>query len=441
MSGIDRFNIADVAMIHGISGKERNGEFYATCPFCGNAKGKFSYIVSKKVDGRLKENLYKCWSCGAGGTAIDLHINLSGNSDYYGTEGYKKAVKDIFKAINGDISYETHHRETVKKTEKVVETADKASDGICSSVYYAMLKILTLEPQHKADLIRRGLTEDDIIRFRFRSVPEKPYDVCKQLVEKGYELKGVPGFYQDKKNRWTMKLPGSMKDGKWKIDSGYFCPVFDGERNLILGFQIRVDHPKNDTKYLWFSSSGKQSGVSSGAISTYLPGELDSLIILTEGILKALIIYCLLKGRVTVIGIPGVKSIKPVAGYLERYGSDAFVFEAYDMDKAMKPEDPSRYYNEEEIASIQKEGKEPVQKIRKKTDQLAEDTEKLHQMVAEYDIPMHPLRWDMDKNGFWKGEFKGLDDFLYSYEPKELFVSYLNKKASVERPEVLKQCS
>lgn len=390
---IDRFTIADVARIHDIKViKEMGGDIYAVCPFCGDKRGKFSYIIQKGN----KQNIYNCFNCDSHGGAIDLHIKLA-NGDYSGPDGKKRAAKEIFDALNGNECYSNYHKKMEETTQETEEVA-KASDGHISSVYYALLKELELKEVHKQDLLRRGLTEDQIKRFRFKSTPDNKYKVCKELVKKGYCLEGVPGFFLNDKGNWDMKLSGK----------GYFCPVFDGEQNLIIGFQIRVDNPTNGAKYLWFSSSGKEKGVSSGALSTFLPGENERVIIITEGILKATIIYSLLDRKVSVIGVPGVKAIKGIEDYLKRFDSNAYVYEAYDMDKAMKTEDAREL---------------------EKTMRIANDAVKLKTLVEEFGIETHSLNWDYDEDGFWKENYKGLDDFLYSYEKKELFLNYILSKA------------
>ncbi len=422
--GIERFNIADIARIHGIQTIRENGvETYAVCPFCGDKRGKFSYFVKKGS----KENLYKCFNCGEGGTAIDLFMKLSAGKNYSGSDGYKAAIKDIFKAINGDDSFVSFHKETLDKTERVAaETVDKASDEQISKVYYSLLKILILKDEHKADLKRRGLTDEEIKRYRFRSVPMNPKKVVARLVAAGLDLKGVPGFYKDRNGHWSMSLSGTKDEkGRWKPDGGYFCPVFDGERNLILGFQIRLDVPKDKTKYLWFSSAGKDCGVSSGAIATFLPGKSDKILLIAEGILKATIIYSLLKGEISVVGVPGTKNIKSLESYLERYEGRAYAFEAYDMDKAIRVTD------------------ETSQKDAEKTVRIAEDRDKLLSLISAYGIQTHPLKWDMDKEGLWKGEYKGLDDFLVEYPEKEKFLTYLQTKAqgALKMQEYFKKCA
>ncbi len=76
---MDRFSIADVAHLLGLSelkNNPHNPETYCVCPFCGNTKGKFSYIVKKGN----KENMYHCWSCGELGSAVELYMKLSGRN-------------------------------------------------------------------------------------------------------------------------------------------------------------------------------------------------------------------------------------------------------------------------------------------------------------------------------------------------------------------------
>ena len=403
---VDNFNIQDVARIHNIEViRERGGETYAVCPFCGDRRGKFSYVVDK---GDKKKNIFKCWSCGEGGTAIDLHMKLANTCDY------KVAVREIFEAINGNMKFVAEHERDVKAKKEAPKVAKKAGDNKCSRVYRALLAELSLQEHHKADLLRRGLNEEDIKYFGFKSVPKETASICRKLVSRGYDLCGVPGFYQDRAGNWRLSLPGSKTpDGKWQVSNGYFCPVYDMELQLLIGFQIRLDEPRDGMKYLWLSSSGKESGVSSGALATCLTGTSDAeAIVVTEGILKATIVYCLLDKKVTVIGIPGVKSIKSVEPYFERYRGNAFAFEAYDMDKAIRITDKTD------------------KKTREKTLAIAEDTRKLLDMISSYEIPTHSLKWDMGKDGMWNENYKGLDDFLYAYDRRDLFLGYLFQKAA-----------
>lgn len=275
------------------------------------------------------------------------------------------------------------------------QVAERAADEDCSICYYELLKApeTALRKEHKEDLLRRGLTEDDIKRFRFRSTPQKgdTSKVMNHISSKGILPVKVPGFYLNERGYWAM-----VND-----TDGYYCPVFNGERNQILGFQIRADKPDKRGKYVWFSSSRKDSGTSSGAIPTFLPGKDESLWIVTEGILKALIIYCLLGKEVSVIGVPGVGTISGFKSFMEEKTGLDFVFiEAYDMDKV-----------------------EDNKMVKQAQENLLKEIEKAG-------FKSHSLTWD-SKDGKWQKNFKGLDDFLCEYVKtdgnREKFIRYLKK--------------
>lgn len=390
------FTIEDVARIHHIKViKEYANEVFCECPFCGNKKGKFSYVIKKGK----KENYFHCWSCDNGGNAISLHTKLTGK--YY--PDIKYAVKEIWSMINGTPDFCTaaaYH----KRAKVEVQEAHRAPDTVCSAVYYELLNMLVLDQKHKKDLLRRGFTEENIKRFRFRSTPKRDFkitaEICRKLLEKGYQLEGIPGFYIDKLGKWNLNIPAD----------GYLCPVYEGDKNLLLGFQVRMDEPKNNAKYLWISSAGKEKGITSGTISSYLPGKEKNPVLIVEGILKAMTVYALLKDEITIIGVPGVQCIAGLTSIMDSHPNAVFV-EAYDMDKAIKTEDP---------------------KENEKSKRIAQSAEKLRNLISDHNYPTYPLVWDMDENGMWNGNYKGLDDFLLAYDKKDLFISYIKDKAEKE---------
>lgn len=388
-----RFGIADIAAIHGISSfRSSGGEFFAECPFCGNKKGKFSYIIKKG----FKSDMYHCWVCGQGGGALKLHMELSGIRET------KEAILDAFRQIEGDATYEARKKSI--QEEAVVQTAERASDEKCSAVYYGLLSMLSLKEEDRNDLLSRGATEEDIRRFRFRSTPDRNFHttkaICRSLVSQGLDLKGVPGFYQDKFGDWQMNIAAD----------GYLCPVFDGDKNLITGFQIRSRNPDARAKYIWLSSAGRKMGASCGALCTYLPGKEGNPVIVVEGILKALVVYSLLKGEITIAGVPGVDAFKGMEHILREH-PNAVLIEAYDMDKALRTDE---------------------KKLQEKSDHIAKCAGKLASFIREHNFPTFPLIWDMDKEGKWLGNTKGLDDFLLGYKEKEKFLAYIRNKADRE---------
>lgn len=281
---------------------------------------------------------------------------------------------------------------------------DKACDEKCSRAYSALAraKSTALKDGDRADLLKRGLTEKDIKQFRFCSMPDNIRDAVGEVIDRvGFELSNVPGFFLE--NTWKM-----MKD------EGYFCWAWDGEVGQILGAQVRRSDKrmeelkeagqKKPGKYIWFATPRKPMGASSGALATILPGKDKSVWIVTEGILKATVIYCLLGREISVIGVPGVGTIGGFKSFMERKSGLPLTFiEAYDMDKS------------EDNKSV-KDG----QKL-------------LIKEIEKNEFKYHSLTWDTDKNGKWQHNFKGLDDFLCEYVKtegnREKFIKYLKKTA------------
>ena len=406
----DRITIMDVAKKNGIQIIGRSGQSYrCVCPVCGG-RGVFTINPA--------QNLFNCFLCppseGMHGNMFDLEIKL--NPWLYGGEkNIKKVARNIYEYLETGVT--TEERATCSAF-TLTEDVTRASDEYVSAVYKEMLGMLSLRDEHKADLMRRGLTEPEIKYFKFRSTPKDGYGIANKLMSKGYNLRGVPGFCK-KNGRWTLHV----------CSQGYLCPVWDGNRN-ILGFQIRVDNPFGGGKYLWLSSSGKEEGTGSGALSTYLIGlHHKECVIITEGILKATVIYSLLKGNVTVIGVAGVQSIKALRPIFENIGT-SYVFEAYDMDKFL-PKDRLFLQDKKDLTEEEKKEVE-------KADRIQEAAEKLAALCEEYELPPHPLKWDVDKENRWNGQFKGLDDFLLDLKDKELFLNYIVGKT--ERYIKMKKC-
>ncbi|MCR5670716.1 MAG: DUF3854 domain-containing protein [Butyrivibrio sp.] len=328
--------------------------------------------------------------CGARYDTFDL-IGVE-----YGLSGFNEKFQkgcEIFGLLGqeqeeGDIKIPVNWREAVPE----YNLPERASDEQCSNVYFALTKCdsTKLREEHRQDLLRRGFTDEDIKRFRFCSTPKRGQDLAGELVSQGYFLGKVPGFYLQK--RWNMSIS--------EENQGYFCPAFQGEKNQLLGFQIRVDNPKKG-KYLWLSSSNKEEGASSGAVPTILPGKDTSLWLVTEGILKALAIYCLLGKEISVIGVPGVGTIGGFKSFMEeKTGLPIIFIEAYDMDKL---ED-------------------------NKAVKMAQDN--LLKEIDKNGFKSHSLTWDA-KDGKWQKNYKGLDDFLCDYVKTEggrkKFIGYLKR--------------
>lgn len=169
-------------------------------------------------------------------------------------------------------------------------------------VYRALLNRLTLAPDHRESLLRRGLTDEAIERLGYKSTPVVGFHALAQsLLDEGYTLFGVPGFYRDEDGRWTMAV--------WR--RGILIPgTYFGK---IQGFQIRLDHKmKKGGKFLTFSSRDELDGTM-GENWCHMVGPVREKILLIEGYMKADIVHHF-TGQ-TMLAIPGVTSLQHLQGF------------------------------------------------------------------------------------------------------------------------------
>lgn len=165
-------------------------------------------------------------------------------------------------------------------------------------VYSALLNHLTLASDHKQNLLDRGLTEEAIFKFQYRTTPLVGHEtIAKTLVLEGLELYGVPGFYRGENGRWTMHFPLR----------GIMIPCRDRE-GRIQSLHIRLDKKmKRGGKFLTFSTPEQLDGAAAENWC-HVVGPVRESILLIEGYMKADIVHHF-TGQ-TVIAIPGVTSIR-----------------------------------------------------------------------------------------------------------------------------------
>jgi hypothetical protein len=107
--------------------------------------------------------------------------------------------------------------------------------------YRQLLSELTLHPSDRADLQRRGLSDEQIEQHGFKSVQQ----------------------WQSAQNA-PLNLPGVLPHGSLNIpEPGYLCPITD-IHGRIVGCQVRTtfvaqasQNPQAQRKYYWLSSAGK----------------------------------------------------------------------------------------------------------------------------------------------------------------------------------------
>lgn len=215
--------------------------------------------------------------------------------------------------------------------DRAEKAAVRAPIEVCDQVYRAMLNLLSLEHHHIKELKRRGLTAEEIEKAVFRSLTNiKPWEICQRLINMGYNLEGVPGFYQ---------APNKKGNGYFwcfNYSSGFIFPILDS-KGRIQALQIRLDKPIGDRKYQLFSSGNKQSGACSGVpVHVARPQVIkDSRIWVTEGALKATV----LSQRIgaVVLGATSVNTWSEAIEVLRREFPDHAIVEAFDQDKYTNP--------------------------------------------------------------------------------------------------------
>ena len=196
----------------------------------------------------------------------------------------------------------------IKKNEEAIEAHSVRIAELMKNHEHGILTTttdrLTLAPDHRESLLRRGLTDEAIERLGYKSTPVVGFHALAQsLLDEGYTLFGVPGFYRDEDGRWTMAV--------WR--RGILIPgTYFGK---IQGFQIRLDHKmKKGGKFLTFSSRDELDGTM-GENWCHMVGPVREKILLIEGYMKADIVHHF-TGQ-TMLAIPGVTSLQHLEAALK----------------------------------------------------------------------------------------------------------------------------
>lgn len=271
-------------------------EFAARCPFCGDSENPHHGHLMLNV----VKDAYHCTRCGERGFAIGLYARVHRIDN-------KQSYRELM-----ELKDETPAIEIKQVPQNPIANLEQRD-----RVYRAFLRKLNLEKTHLQDLIKRGLSWQEIGQNLYKSVPqdEKTREsICNELIKEGYDLKGIPGFYKD--NNWTF------------VDyKGFLIPVKDVQGH-IQGLQIRLDDV-SEHKYRWFSSKDKPYGTSAHAWIG-VSGVPSKKVIITEGPLKADIAHYL--SRFTFVSVAGVDAIKGIEQVLKELEAER-VYIAFDADK------------------------------------------------------------------------------------------------------------
>lgn len=188
-------------------------------------------------------------------------------------------------------------------------------------VYGAFLDMLVLDDNHKTALRKRGLPDQQIVDFGYKSLPTfERKEIARKLVDLcGPEICiKTPGFY--------------LSDGSWGFSGlpGLAIPVRNFE-GLIVALKLRNENNSGSSRYTYFSSK-KWKGGSGPAAEVHVPLQKNggaSEVRLTEGELKSDVAAVL--GGLLTVSIPGVQSWRKAPSVLKSLGVSK-VRIAFDMD-------------------------------------------------------------------------------------------------------------
>lgn len=201
----------------------RPGSYDMDCPFCGG-KRKFNFVGS----------VGHCNKCDRGFNTVTFHAELTGMST-------KEAYADLKKAYY-NLPREERQRAVSVMAESEGNLLVPAPLDVRDIYYREMLKHLPLADKHREDLHDRGLTDADIAKYQFASVPM----VGRQLIAQ--KVNAVTGIGEVICRYWQTEhwqIPGIVSRGcdteiVKRARGGFLIPVVwhDGR---ISGFQVRND--------------------------------------------------------------------------------------------------------------------------------------------------------------------------------------------------------
>lgn len=365
-------DIADVVELLDIRVVRNTGtQLHCKCPFCDDRKAHLNINLGK--------NVFRCNRCGKGGGVLHLYAEANGIS----LNAAYEELCNIYR--HGEHRPERSIQKKVIKQKAQKPQLDLAPASVRDNTYSNFLSMLSLGTAHREAMLNRGVSGEDIIKLGYKTTPAvRAPKIVTELLERGCELGGVPGFYIDEET------------GKWKIDirgSGIMIPDRNS-KGQIEAIQIRLDKAFK-SKFNTFTSVDQYYGATASCCPHFVgvSDDVDS-VYLTEGVMKADLAHyfsSLLGHPSAFVGLTGVSNFNQFRRALEElraFGIEAIQV-AFDMDMAVN-------------------------------DNVRKAREKILQVGCEEGFEMIPRRWSPN--------YKGVDDLLLSFvERKKITDSIFGK--------------
>lgn len=340
----------------------------AVCPFCSGNKTGTKQRRTLHFD--LSKDMWRCPKCKTSGSALRFYamyikgIDLPLDSDEKGKLG-----DELREFVGQPTSSEVNARPFQSKAPVKYIEIPVAPDDDLHVAYSALLELpqITLTKDHRRKLLNRGLKESDIVRNGYRSLPhamtvpeeirsiyrlaggdERRAEICgpnypknrilaglyiaKLLQQMDIKLQGIPGFFRFG-DHWCLKYtPGILIPTRNMLGQIVVC-------------QVRLDNPNAFAKYVTLSCGSYPDAVN-GPVSrchfplSNQPLNKNTVLLLTEGPLKADVAMTLIDRPVAFVAIQGVDNTKDlfekILPYFEEIGITQ-IFNALDMDKLTNP--------------------------------------------------------------------------------------------------------
>lgn len=343
--------------------------------------GSFKYKNDSKKGG-----IYTCFVCGKTGDKIDFVMKHDGID--YNEAVLRIALKfdvideTIYKQLSTNPTPVKYEKTTITKVKEIHE-AKRSCDFLLDITYQAMREFFGLTEEHKKYLLDRGVKEENLRNyFSIRKADEYFFQTMDEIFHiHENDFIGIPGFYKE--------------DGKIvsRDIEGIAIPMHNADGNIV-AIQVRKDSVSEEkgARYIFFSSSKKEQGCSSGSRVDIVCPEYDGSYFVTEGHFKAMKLHE--EFGLSAISVQGVNNIEPlkeeVPKLLEKHSIKRFII-AYDADMKHNP-------------NVKKAAK------------------KLQKLLESFDVPTGFMVWD-EQYG------KGADDVIENgHKDKFQFVHYLEEE-------------
>lgn len=198
------------------------------CVICGNTSGKCREAESVRLCMTIADAV--------SGAAVPGYKFIGQTKD--GLWG--KFVEDDGQDWTFQQRQEWQQEQERLRRQRAAEEAKRRAEALPAlerdRLYRNLLSQLTLHPADRADLKRRGLSDEQIEQGGFKSVEQ----------------------WQQLESELPHQLPGTNLDGlSLNTQPGYLCPIKDAD-GLIVGCQIRLRDANDGGRYRWLTSATKK---------------------------------------------------------------------------------------------------------------------------------------------------------------------------------------